>query len=103
MEFLAGHRFDVGSLFTHGVRYLSRDEEIAAREEAVRRWAPTDPMDNIEHKLRDEADIKFLEAVRCQIETWIAGGKVSSLKLWRYRLEDPLVKLSRILRHAVRI
>ena len=90
MEFLAGHRFDVGSLYTQGVRYLSRDEEIAAREEAFRRWAPTDSIDNIENKLRDEANIKFLEAVRGQIETWIDGGKVNTFYPWRYRVKDHL-------------
>ncbi|KAJ5371279.1 uncharacterized protein N7496_007371 [Penicillium cataractarum] len=75
MEFLVGHKFDVGALFTQGLRYLSREEEILAREEAIRRWAPSESMEAIEDNLRDEGDVRFVEAVRRLIDAWVAGGK----------------------------
>jgi hypothetical protein len=76
MEFLAGHRFDVGKLFSDGVRYLSRQEEIRTREVAARRWAPSEPTE-VERKLHDVEDILFVHGVRLKIDTWIARGKVS--------------------------
>jgi poly(A)-specific ribonuclease len=81
MEFLVGHKFDVGALFTHGIRYLSREEEIIARQEAARRWAPGEPTEVTEDNLRDEGDVRFMEAVRRLIDAWMAGGKVSSFHL----------------------
>lgn len=81
MEFLVGHKFDVGALFTQGLRYLSREEEILAREEAIRRWAPSESTEAIEDNLRDEGDVRFVEAVRRLIDAWVAGGKVGSFRL----------------------
>lgn len=78
MDFLAGHNFDVGALFNQGIRYLSRAEENLVREEAVRRWAPNTSMKDIEGRMRDEANVRFLQAVRLEINAWTASGKVCS-------------------------
>lgn len=77
MDFLVGHRFDVGMLFSNGVRYLSRQEEITTHEVAERYWAPCPPTE-IERKLQDVEDIQYVRVVRHQIDAWLAGGKVSS-------------------------
>lgn len=97
MEFLVGHKFDVGALFTQGIRYLSREEEILAREEAIRRWAPSESMEAIEINLRDKGDVRFVGAVRRLIDAWNAGGKVSFLA---HHGKNPPVKLTSHLRHA---
>lgn len=77
MDFLVGHRFDVGMLFSNGVRYLSRQEEIITHQAAARRWATSAPTE-VERKLKDVEDIPYVRAVRLEIDTWLAGGKVSS-------------------------
>ena len=76
MDFLAGHKFDIGALFTQGVRYLSREEEVAAREASARKYAPDHSIE-LQYQLRDEGSIRFLQAVRREIKTWAAAGKVS--------------------------
>lgn len=75
MEFLIGNKFDVGAIFRQGVRYLSRAEEIEARDQAARRLGPRGQKGDVE--LNDEGTIKFLQAVRHEIDKWIARGEVS--------------------------
>lgn len=77
MDFLAGHKFDIGALFTQGVRYLSREEEVAAREASARKYALDHSIEELQCQLRDEGSIRFLQAVRREIKTWAAAGKVS--------------------------
>ncbi|CEJ58131.1 hypothetical protein PMG11_06801 [Penicillium brasilianum] len=97
MEFLVGHKFDVGTLFTHGIRYLSREEEIMARQEAARRWAPSEPTEVIEDNLRDEGDVRFMEAVRRLIDAWMAGGKTRGT----YITIPPLDNGQELARHSM--
>ncbi|KAF3384999.1 hypothetical protein F1880_002980 [Penicillium rolfsii] len=80
MDFLVGHRFDVGMLFSNGVRYLSRQEEITTHQEAARRWAPSAPTE-IERKLKDVEDIQYVRSVRLKIDKWLAGGKTRGAPL----------------------
>lgn len=94
MDYLTGHKFDIGGLFTQGVRYLSRQEEVAAREASARKWAPVDSMEDLEDQLRDEGSIRFLQAVRREIDTWTAKGKVSFSSFLGHHPEPPPVKLT---------
>ncbi|KAF7717609.1 Uncharacterized protein PECH_007619 [Penicillium ucsense] len=75
MDFLTGHGFDAGNVFTKGIRYLSRDEEDTVREEAIRRWSPQGSFKNLDGRLRDEANVRFLQAVRLEIKAWTDSGK----------------------------
>ncbi|KAJ5159591.1 uncharacterized protein N7482_006595 [Penicillium canariense] len=79
MEFLIGNKFDVSAIFRQGVRYLSREEEIEARDQAARRWAPRDPLEDAQ--LSNEETVGFLQAVRREIDNWIARGATRSAYL----------------------
>jgi hypothetical protein len=93
MDFLTGHKFDVGTVFRSGVRYLSRQEEIKTHEVAARFWAPSPPTE-IERRVQDVEDIQYVRVVRLKIDAWLAAGKVSAFYPSAASPSIPSVKLT---------
>ena len=65
------------SLFKHGVRYLSRNEETQAIAKATeRRERTVEHRSLLEVKDTDHESIEFMQAVRQVVDDWIALGDV---------------------------
>lgn len=65
------------SLFKHGMRYLSRDEENKAIAKATeRRDRTVEHRSLLDVKDTDHESIEFMQAVRRLVDDWIALGDV---------------------------
>lgn len=76
-EFLLESKFSMDSLFKHGVRYLSRNEENQAIAKATERRDRTEEHRSLlDVKDTDHESIEFMQAVRRLVDDWIALGDV---------------------------
>jgi poly(A)-specific ribonuclease len=78
--FLRGNKFDFGKVFTHGVPYLSRDEEASCREEYNQRADIFAKLPNINIRLNDKKTLEFYRHARRTIHDWLRTPTVWPLK-----------------------
>ncbi|KAE9367339.1 CAF1-domain-containing protein [Stipitochalara longipes BDJ] len=74
-DFLAKNKFDFGKIFTHGVPYLSRDEENGCREEYNGRADRNANMKDIIINPSNQSVLDFVRGVRRTISTWLKAPK----------------------------
>ncbi|KAJ5690675.1 hypothetical protein N7462_005067 [Penicillium macrosclerotiorum] len=77
-EFLMNNRFDLNSLYRDGVRYLSRREEEEAMEQGIKKCNPHDTVDTRGLELDNPESIDFLQAVRRELDNWLAQDQKRS-------------------------
>jgi len=75
-DFLAKNKFDFGKIFTHGVPYLSRDEENAVREEYSGRADRNAQTEKLRCSPSDVTTLEFVRGVRRTISTWVKTSEV---------------------------
>lgn len=76
IEFLLEHRFNLDALYRDGVPYLSRPEEALAIAKAEERRDRQVTHTMLDVKETDVDSLRFLEACRKLIDTWMAAGTV---------------------------
>lgn len=79
VEFLLVNRFSIDAVCQHGVHYLSRDEEIRARNIQDQNLSNNKQDQGNDIEIVDQSIQTFLTAVRVLIDKWIAQGEVSFL------------------------
>ncbi|KAJ5479757.1 hypothetical protein N7530_005266 [Penicillium desertorum] len=75
MEFLLANHFSIDHMCTFGVRYLSREEEKLAIKRATEKCYLRNPVQVADIKKDDHESLEFLEAVRININEWLAQGE----------------------------
>jgi poly(A)-specific ribonuclease len=74
--FLYSKKFDFGKVFTHGIPYLSRDEEAGCREEYNQRADIYAKMPNIKIRRDDHKTKAFYRRARGTIHDWLMSPTV---------------------------
>ncbi len=74
--FLHGNKFDFGKVFTHGVPYLSRDEEACCREEYNLRANVLAKQPSVQIRLDDQKTLAFYRRARRTIHDWLKSPTV---------------------------
>jgi hypothetical protein len=78
--FLFSKKFDFGKVFTHGIPYLSRDEEAACREEYNQRADNLAKLPYIPIRLEEPKTLAFYRRARRTIQDWLRNPTVWPLK-----------------------
>lgn len=71
------HKFRMESPFLDGISYLSREEEVTARQIAMNRQNKSNVAE-IDLKEGDVEATAFVERIRSEIDTWKKLGEVRS-------------------------
>ncbi|PYI33958.1 CAF1 family ribonuclease [Aspergillus indologenus CBS 114.80] len=74
VAFLLTHRFSMDSLFSQGVRYLSRDEETQAVFRAIEKCERPEATTTIGVDEAETESLAFLQEVRRLVDEWLALG-----------------------------
>jgi poly(A)-specific ribonuclease len=75
-DFLSKNNFEFGKVFTHGVPYLSREEEGERRDEYNQRADKNAKIPDIIIAADDSATLEFYRGARRSISTWAKNPKV---------------------------
>lgn len=89
VEFLLSHGFSIDSVCQHGVRYLSRDEEIRARNIQIQRFSNGQQGQEEDIQVVDRDVQDFIAAVHAVIDDWLAQGEVSPFA--RLKMNEELI------------
>jgi len=81
MEFLFSHGFSLDRVFNFGVPYLSRDEQVYARQQEDAKADMSNSIPDIQLRSDDTHSLKFVDRVREDITVWSLDAKVRKLIL----------------------
>lgn len=81
IHFLQKNSFDLGKVFTKGVPYLSRDEEVYARQRYAKRQEDSVRIPDIVISESDHAALEFYRKARQTLSEWANAKKVCACNL----------------------
>jgi poly(A)-specific ribonuclease len=76
IQFLQKNSFDLGKVFTRGVPYLSREEEVYARQRYAKRQDDSARIPDIVISESDHAALDFYHKARQTLSEWTNAKKV---------------------------